>query len=75
VTRLKLWQVAQDILSKNLEDVARLQALCGGFYGAITPSIEAAIKSQGYTVDDVVDDFLNYDMRKTRKEITVNPRS
>jgi hypothetical protein len=73
-TRLKLWLVAQDVLSKNLEDEARLQALCNGFYGAITPSIEAAIKSQGYNVDDVVDDFLNYDMRKTRKEVTLNPQ-
>jgi hypothetical protein len=70
-TRLKLWLVTQDILSKNLKDEARLQALCSGLYGVITPSIEAAIKSQGYSVDDVVDDFLNYDMRKTRQEITV----
>jgi hypothetical protein len=68
--RLKLWRVAKDVLSKHLEDDARLQALCSGFYGAITPSVEAAIESQGHTVDDVVDDFLNYDMRKTRKEIT-----
>ena len=69
-TRLKLWLFTQDILSKNLKDEARLQALCSGLYGVITPSIEAAIKSQGYAVDDVVDDFLNYDMRKTRQEIT-----
>ena len=74
-TRLKLWLLAQEILSKNLEDEVRLQALCDGFYRAITPSVASAIESQGYTVDDVVDDFLNYDMRKTRKEITANPQA
>ena len=69
-TRLKLWLVTQDILSKNLKDEARLQALCNGFYRGITPSVASAIESQGYSVDNVVDDFLNYDMRKPRKEIT-----
>ena len=69
-TRLKLWLVAQDVLSKNLENEARLHALCDGFYGAITTPIEEAIESQGYSVEDVVDDFLNFDMRKTRTEIT-----
>ena len=37
-TRLKLWLVAQDVLSKNLENEARLQALCDEFYRAITTS-------------------------------------
>ena len=70
--RLKLWLVAQEVLSQGLEEEQRLGALCDGLYRAITPSIKAAIESQGYTVDDVVDDVLNYDMRKSRKEITGN---
>lgn len=36
----------------------------------ITPSVKAAIEAQGYTVDNVVDDMLNFDMRKTQAEIT-----
>jgi len=64
--------VAQEVLSQGLEEEQRLGALCDGLYRAITPSIKAAIESQGYTVDDVVDDVLNYDMRKSRKEITGN---
>ena len=69
--RLKLWMVAQEILSQGLEDNReRLQALCNALYRAITPSVKAAIESQGYTVDNVVDDFLNFDMRKSRNEIT-----
>ena len=68
--RLKLWLVAQEVLSQRLDDREKLQALCNGFYDAITPSVKAAVESQGYSVDDVVDDFLNYDMRKSRKEIT-----
>lgn len=68
-TRLKLWQVAQRILSQRLNDEEKLEALCNGFYDAITPSVKAAVESQGYSVDDVVDDFLNYDMRKSREEI------
>jgi hypothetical protein len=69
-TRLKLWQVAQEILSQGLEEEERLEALCDELYRAITPSVKAAIESQGYSVDDVVDDVLNYDMRKSRTEIT-----
>jgi hypothetical protein len=37
------------------------------------PSIKAAIRDQGHTVDDVVDDMLNsakLDIRKSREEIT-----
>lgn len=68
--RLKLWLVAQEILSKGLEEEERLGALCDGLYRAITPSVKAAIKSQGYSVDDVVDDVLNYDIHKSRREIT-----
>jgi hypothetical protein len=68
--RLKLWLVAQEILSQGLEGREELEALCNGLYPAITPSVKAAIESQGYTADKVVDDFLNFDMRKSRKEIT-----
>jgi hypothetical protein len=68
--RLKLWRVAQEIRSENLDKRERLEALCNGLYRAITPSVKAAIESQGYTVDMVVDDFLNFDMRKPRREIT-----
>lgn len=68
--RLKLWLVAQEILSQGLEGRDELEALCNGLYPAITPSVKAAIESQGYTADKVVDDFLNFDMRKSRKQIT-----
>jgi hypothetical protein len=68
--RMKLWLVAQEILSQGLEGRDELEALCNGLYPAITPSVKAAIESQGYTADKVVDDFLNFDMRKSRKQIT-----
>jgi hypothetical protein len=69
-TRLKLWRVAQDILARNLSDEATLEALCQNLSGKITPSIKAGIEAQGYTADNVVDDMLNFDMRKSRGEIT-----
>jgi len=68
--RLKLWLVAQEILSHDLKNRKRLEALCNGLYRAITPSVKAAIESQGYTADKVVADFLNFDMHKSRKKIT-----
>jgi hypothetical protein len=68
--RLKLWLAAQEVLSQGLEEVERLEALCDVLYRKITPSVKAAIESQGYTVDHVVDDVLNFDMYKSREEIT-----
>jgi len=71
--RLKLWQAARDVLSQNLEEEEELQALCDVLYGKITPSVKAAIEAQGYSVDNVVDDVLNFDMHKSREEITASP--
>jgi hypothetical protein len=69
-TRLKLWQVAQDILDRKLGHREKLEALCHALYRKITPATRAVIEAQGYTVDNVVDDMLNFDMRKSRDEIT-----
>jgi hypothetical protein len=69
-TRLKLWQAAQEVLSQDLEEEERLEALCNVFYRKITPAVKAAIEAQGYSVDFVVDDVLNFDMYKSRAEIT-----
>ena len=68
--RLKLWLVAQEISYRNLDEEEETEALCNGFYQAITPAVKAAVESQGYTVDNVVDDFLNFDRHKSREEIT-----
>jgi hypothetical protein len=68
--RLKLWQVAQEISYRNLDEEKETEALCNGFYQVITPAVKAAVESQGYTVDNVVDDFLNFDRHKSREEIT-----
>lgn len=68
--RLKLWRAAQDVLARKLNDGEMVEALCLNLYRKITPSIKAAIEAQGYTVDNVVDDMLNFDMRKSRDKIT-----
>jgi len=68
--RLKLWQAAQDVLSRNLPDEEALNALCQTLRHKITPSVKSAIEAQGYTVNNVIDDMLNFDMRKSRDEIT-----
>ncbi len=72
-TRLKLWQVAQEISFRNLDEEAEVVALCDAFYSAITPAVKEAVEAQGYTIDDVVNDFLNYDRYKSREEITGEP--
>jgi hypothetical protein len=68
--RLKLWQVAQEVLFRDLDEEARLEALCQVLYQKITPSIKSAIESQGYSVDNIVDDMVNFDVHKSRAEIT-----
>ena len=47
-----------------------METLCDVLYHKITPAIKTAIEAQGYTVVNVVDDMLNYDMHKSRVEIT-----
>jgi len=68
--RLRLWQAAQDVLDRDLPEEERLKALCQALRSKITALVKAAIEAQGYTVDNVVDDMLNFDMRKSRDEIT-----
>jgi hypothetical protein len=69
-TRLKLWQAAQEIISRNLDEEEELAALWDTLNRKITPSIKACIKSQDYQVHEVVYDFLSFDMHKSREEIT-----
>jgi hypothetical protein len=68
--RLKLWQTAHAILTRDLEEDEMLNALCSVLHRKITPATKAAIEAQDYTVADVVGDFINFDVRKTRDEIT-----
>jgi hypothetical protein len=67
--RLKLWQAAQEVQSRDLEEEESLEALCAALYRKIPPSVKAAIEAQGYSVDQVIDDVLNFDMHKSREEI------
>jgi hypothetical protein len=68
-SRLKLWQAAQEIIARDLEDESALEALGEVLARKLTPSLKAAIKSQGYTSDQVIDDVINFDMHKSRAEI------
>ena len=69
-TRLKLWSAAQETLADDLDDEKLEEALWGILRRKITPSLKLSIDSQGYSVDQVVDDFISFDMRKSRKQIT-----
>jgi hypothetical protein len=69
-TRLKLWDAAHEVLDQHDGDPdAALDELCATLYRRITPSIRSSIESQGYSVDHVVDDYLNFDMNVSRTEI------
>ncbi len=68
-TRLRLWQAAQDVRILPLDEEAALDALCTALHKKITPAIKAAIESEGYSVKQVVDDMVNFDMHKKREEI------
>jgi hypothetical protein len=69
-SRLKLWQAAQQILSRDLEEEDMLKALWDLLHRKIDPALKAAIEAQGYSLDDVVGDLISFDLYKTRDEIT-----
>jgi hypothetical protein len=69
-TRLKLWLAAHDVVSRELEEDERIEMICSVLAQKITPSLKASIEARGYTVDQVIDDMLNFDMYKSRGEIT-----
>jgi hypothetical protein len=68
--RLKLWQTAQEMLAEGLEEEKVLEALCTRLTAQITPATKTAIEGRGYTVSDVVDDFIRFDVIKSRDEVT-----
>jgi hypothetical protein len=69
-TRLSLWRAAQEVRFLPFNEEEALQMLYDALHKKITPAIKAAIESEGYTVDQVVDDVRNFDMHKTQEEIT-----
>jgi hypothetical protein len=69
-TRTKLWDAAHLVLDQYDGDrEAALEKICSTLYQKISPSIRSSIESQGYSVDHVVDDCLNFDMYISRAEI------
>ena len=69
-TRLRLWRAAQDVRILPLGEEEAMQRLYEALHHKITPPIKSAIESEGYSVEQVVDDVLNFDMHKTREDIT-----
>jgi hypothetical protein len=68
--RLKLWRTAREILDRDLKGEAILNTLWEALHRKITPATKIVIESQGYTVADVVGDFIGFDVTKSRDEIT-----
>lgn len=69
-TRLKLWEAAQAILAREMDDHEMLGALGSELPRKLSSALKASLKAQGYTVDQVIDDMINFDMHKSRTEIT-----
>ena len=69
-TRLKLWEAAQKVLAQDLDEEESLEALCAAIDRKISNTVRAAVIAQGYSIDQVIDDVLNFDMHKSRQEIT-----
>jgi len=70
VNRFKLWLAAQEAIDHGLNEAALMQILSGHFDRIMTPAFREKIELQGYTIKDVFDDFLNFDVHKNRDEIT-----
>ena len=69
-TRLSLWRAARDVRFLPYNEEEALAMLYEALHKKITPAIRSAIESEGYSVQQVVDDVLNFDMHKTQEEIT-----
>jgi len=68
-TRVKLWQAAHDVRILPLSEEAMLEKLYHALYAKITPAVKTAIQAQGYSVDQVVDDVVNFDMHKDPEDL------
>ena len=69
-TRVKLWRAARDVRVQPLDDEAAMEKLSEVLHRKITPAIKTMIESEGFSVDEVVDDMLNFDIHKSQEEIT-----
>lgn len=69
-TRLSLWRAAQDVRYLPFNEEETLKMLYDVLHKKITPAIKSAIESEGYSVDQVVNDMLNFDLHKTQEDIT-----
>ncbi len=68
-TRVKLWQAAHDVRILPLSEREALVQMYETLRAKITPAVRSAIEAQGYSVDQVVDDVMNFDMHKNREDI------
>jgi hypothetical protein len=68
-TRVKLWRAAHDVRILPLNEEERLEKLYHALYAKITPAMKTAIRAQGYSVDQVVDDVVNFDMHKAPEDL------
>jgi hypothetical protein len=68
-TRVKLWQAAHDVRILPLGEREALVKMYDALRAKITPAVKSAIEAQGYSVDQVMDDVINFDMHKNREDI------
>jgi hypothetical protein len=70
-SRLRLWEAGHVVLDHDLGEDDLLNALWDALHKRVSPALRNAIEAQGHKVDDVVCDFISFDLKKTRAEITV----
>jgi hypothetical protein len=68
-TRLSLWHAAHDVRILPLDEEEAMQTLYKVLHEKITPAIKAVIESEGYSVDQVINDVMNFDMHKNREDM------
>jgi hypothetical protein len=69
-TRILLWRAGREVLKRNLRGRKLEIALEKALQLKLSPAMKAYIESQGYTVDDAVWDFINYDLVKSREQLS-----
>ena len=68
-TRFKLWLFTQEALDQGMEGEVLARHVAGRFDRLLPAHRREEIERAGYTLQDVFDDFLRWDIHKSRQEI------
>lgn len=67
--RFKLWLFTQEALDQGMEGELLARHVASRFDRLLSPHVREEMQRAGHTIEDVFDDFLRWDIHKSRQEI------